>query len=119
MMSDLLPISCAIVGAPTEMEMGIDELGSIALDSPSIGVSTLVSAGRIIGRSTFLLPITSDRSLIKVPFLTMGPGSPLKSASGDEFIYLSQIREGIWLFIKMIKSLNMLMNQDSGGMHSK
>lgn len=205
---DLMPISFAIVGEPTEMEMAIEEMGAIVLDCTSSGIlahaglndgdnaiyrairdiawfSTfhfpvhgsdhlavkmtvteinaglrhnivpdectftvdirfdhhysqkeimniirnhtfcettirtnlvtpsaidlnhpLVRAGKEIGRKTYFSPTSSDRSLLNMPSLKMGPGSPLRSLMTDEFVYLSEVTEGTSLYIKLLESLS-------------
>jgi acetylornithine deacetylase/succinyl-diaminopimelate desuccinylase-like protein len=119
MLNELMPISFAIAGAPTEMEMGIGKLSSIVLDESQNGLSTLVKAGSNIGRKIFVLPSKPDRSPVDLYTLMMGPGSPGGSGASDEYVYLSQIKDGIEIFIEMIKSLIMITNHYSPGMQSK
>lgn len=71
----------------------------------------LVLAGTKLGRSSYGSPTTSDKALM--PFLTlkMGPGDSARSHSADEFIYLTEIREGIDLYIALIDQF--MQNQTS------
>ncbi|MFZ6025651.1 MAG: M20 family metallo-hydrolase [Bacteroidota bacterium] len=72
---------------------------AIPLDHP------LVQAGKKLGRSWYGSPTTSDKALM--PFLTlkMGPGDSARSHSADEFIYLTEIEEGIKLYIEILDQL--------------
>jgi acetylornithine deacetylase/succinyl-diaminopimelate desuccinylase-like protein len=72
---------------------------AIPLDHP------LVLAGKKLGRSWYGSPTTSDKALM--PFLTlkMGPGDSARSHSADEFIYLTEIEEGIKLYIAILDQL--------------
>lgn len=65
----------------------------------------LVLAGKKLGRSWYGSPTTSDKALM--PFLTlkMGPGDSARSHSADEFIYLTEIEEGIQLYIAILDQL--------------
>ncbi|BFG70767.1 M20 family metallo-hydrolase [Sediminibacterium sp. KACHI17] len=71
----------------------------------------LVVAGTKLGRSSYGSPTTSDKALM--PFLTlkMGPGDSARSHSADEFIYLTEIKEGIDLYIALIDQF--MQNQTS------
>lgn len=72
---------------------------SIAVDHP------FVQAGLALGRKTYGSPTMSDQALIPVPSLKLGPGDSGRSHSADEFIYLSEIKEGINLYIEMLGKL--------------
>ena len=69
----------------------------------------LVQAGMGLGRKTYGSPTTSDQALLPVPSLKMGPGFSGRSHMADEFIYLQEIREGIELYIHLLKGFNFLM----------
>src|SRR5690554_1339581 len=70
---------------------------SIPLDHP------LVQSGIALGRSPYGSPTTSDQALLSCPSLKLGPGDSARSHTADEFIYLDEIREGIELYIKILK----------------
>jgi acetylornithine deacetylase len=70
---------------------------SIALDHP------LIKSGIILGRTYYGSPTTSDKALMSFPTLKMGPGDSARSHTADEFIYLDEIKEGIELYIKLLK----------------
>jgi acetylornithine deacetylase len=72
---------------------------SIAIDHP------LVKAGISLGRNYYGSPTTSDKALMPFPALKMGPGDSTRSHTADEFICVEEIREGIQLYIELIKRL--------------
>ena len=72
---------------------------AIALDHP------LVKAGLNLGRSYYGSPTTSDKALMPFPTLKMGPGDSARSHTADEYICISEIREGIELYIKLLSQL--------------
>lgn len=72
---------------------------TIALEHP------LVKAGLKLGRSYFGSPTTSDKALMSFPALKIGPGDSARSHSADEFIYIDEIKEGIDLYIKLLKEV--------------
>lgn len=68
----------------------------------------LVRAARAIGRDTFVSPTTSDRTLMPLPSLKMGPGDSARSHSADEFIRIDEIEQAIALYEKYIEQLAIL-----------
>lgn len=74
---------------------------SIALDHP------LVKAGISLGKNHYGSPTTSDKALMPFPTLKMGPGDSARSHTADEFIYLSEIKEGIDTYIQLINRITL------------
>ena len=72
---------------------------SISPDHP------IVRAGIALGRTTYGSPTTSDQALLDIPSLKLGVGDSARSHSADEFVHLSEIREGIDLYIKMLAAV--------------
>lgn len=72
---------------------------SISLDHP------LVQAGIKLGRSYYGSPTTSDKALMHFPTLKMGPGDSARSHTANEFIYLDEIRQGIDMYIQLLKQV--------------
>jgi len=72
---------------------------SIALDHP------LVKAGINLGKHYYGSPTTSDKALMPFPTLKMGPGDSARSHTADEFIYLTEIEEGIETYINMVEQI--------------
>lgn len=77
---------------------------SIDLNTSSIPEEhDLVKAGISLGRQTYGSPTLSDQSVLSCPSLKLGPGDSLRSHTADEFIYISEIEEGIELYIKLLE----------------
>jgi acetylornithine deacetylase len=72
---------------------------SIALDHP------LVKAGIAMGKSYYGSPTTSDKALMPFPSLKMGPGDSARSHTADEYIYIDEIKNGIALYIQLLKQV--------------
>ena len=76
------------------------------LNSSSIPIDhELVKAGIELGRETYGSPTLSDQSVLSCPSLKLGPGDSKRSHTADEFIHLSEIKEGIELYIKLLKKV--------------
>jgi len=74
----------------------------------SSGISAehpLVLAGMALGKTMYGSPTTSDQALIPVPSLKCGPGDSARSHTADEYIYLHEIREGISVYVGLIKGM--------------
>ena len=65
----------------------------------------LVKAGMNLGRGYYGSPTTSDKALMPFPTLKMGPGDSARSHTADEYIYLSEIEEGIGTYIKLVEQI--------------
>ena len=64
-----------------------------------------VRAGLALGRKAYGSPTLSDQALMPFPSLKMGPGDSARSHTADEYICLAEIKEGIDLYIELIKQL--------------
>jgi acetylornithine deacetylase len=79
---------------------------SLRMRSSSISQEhPIVKSGLTLGRSYYGSPTTSDKALMNFPALKMGPGDSARSHTADEFIYLSEIKEGIELYIKLLENV--------------
>ncbi len=65
----------------------------------------LVHAAIKHGAKTYGSPTTSDQALIPVPSVKMGPGNSGRSHTANEFIWLSEIEEGIDRYIKVLSEM--------------
>lgn len=65
----------------------------------------LVRAAISLNKRCYGSPTTSDRALIPVPSIKMGPGESGRSHMADEYIHLNEIREGIRGYIALIEAL--------------
>jgi acetylornithine deacetylase len=63
----------------------------------------LVIAGKNLGRQTYGSPTLSDQSCLNCQSVKMGPGDTNRSHSADEFIYVNEIKEGIKIYIDLLK----------------
>lgn len=87
-------VSCEVQARSTRLRPS-----SISPDHP------IVRAGIALGRTTYGSPTTSDQALLDIPSLKLGVGDSARSHSADEFVHLSEIREGIDLYIKMLAAV--------------
>ncbi len=62
----------------------------------------IVEAGVAMGRKTFGSPTTSDQVALDIPSVKIGPGESSRSHNADEYILLSEIEEGIDLYIELL-----------------
>lgn len=65
----------------------------------------LVQSGLKLGRKYYGSPTTSDKALMPFHALKIGPGDSARSHTADEFIYVDEIREGIELYIQLLKNV--------------
>ncbi|MCB0501650.1 MAG: M20 family metallo-hydrolase [Bacteroidetes bacterium] len=72
---------------------------SIAEDHP------IVEAARALGIETFGSSTLSDQALLSIPSIKMGPGKSERSHTPGEFIYISEIEEGIKTYIRLLNEL--------------
>tara|TARA_B110000046_G_scaffold74458_1_gene82461 strand:- start:1066 stop:2133 length:1068 start_codon:yes stop_codon:yes gene_type:complete len=76
---------------------------SLRLNSSAISTKhDLVKAGIAIGRETYGSPTLSDQSVLTCESLKLGPGDSTRSHSADEFIYVTEIEEGIQIYIELL-----------------
>lgn len=65
----------------------------------------IVEASKRIGLKTFGSATLSDQALMTFPSIKMGPGKSNRSHSADEYIYLSEINEGISIYIQILNQI--------------
>ncbi len=79
---------------------------SLRLSSSSIPLEhPLVQSGIALGRKTYGSPTLSDQAALNCPSLKLGPGDSRRSHTADEFIYLSEIEEGVKTYIELLESV--------------
>lgn len=79
---------------------------SLRLNSSSISMKhDLVKAGIEMGRETYGSPTLSDQSVLSCQSLKLGPGDSTRSHSANEFIYISEIEEGIKIYIELLNKV--------------
>lgn len=78
---------------------------SLNLKSSSITQNHgLVQAGIALGRTTYGSPTLSDQSVLECQSLKLGPGNSLRSHTSNEFIYISEIEEGIKIYVAILNA---------------
>lgn len=77
------------------------------------GSHLLVRAAEQLGRQTYVSPTSSDQGWLKLPSVKMGPGNSARSHSADEYIYLSEIEEGINIYISLLNLMCRMMVSDA------
>jgi len=70
----------------------------IAMDHP------IVKAGKQLGLSHYGSPTTSDKALMPFPALKIGPGDSARSHTADEYIYISEIENGIRIYVQLLEA---------------
>jgi acetylornithine deacetylase len=65
----------------------------------------IVQSGISLGRTTYVSPTTSDQALLDVPSLKMGPGDSARSHTANEYVYLTEVEEGIDLYIQILSKI--------------
>ena len=63
----------------------------------------LVKIAKSMGIETFGSPTLSDQTYITGPSIKMGPGMSERSHTANEFIYLSELDEGIGIYIDLLE----------------
>ncbi|MBD8387887.1 M20 family metallo-hydrolase [Dysgonomonas sp. BGC7] len=71
----------------------------IALENP------FVQRAIMIGKEPYGSPTLSDQTFMPFPTLKMGPGDSARSHTANEYIRLSEIREAIELYVKLLDGL--------------
>lgn len=71
----------------------------IALENP------FVQRAIMIGKEPYGSPTLSDQALMPFPTVKIGPGDSARSHTADEYILLSEIREAIELYVKLLDGL--------------
>lgn len=72
---------------------------SISLDHP------VVQSGLALGKKTYGSPTMSDQALLPIPSVKVGPGDSARSHTADEFIYVSEINEGVHFYIQLLEGI--------------
>ncbi len=79
---------------------------STRLNSSRISLEhPVVKRGIKLGREYYGSPTTSDQALMSFTTLKIGPGDSARSHTADEFIKISEIKEGIELYYQLLNDL--------------
>lgn len=99
--NELLDIIKSNVGSEVKARSTRLNSSSISPDHP------LVQRAVELGRNPYGSPTLSNQALLNIPTLKMGPGESSRSHTANEFIKISEIREGIELFASMLDGLKL------------
>jgi len=90
-----------IIDQATQSDM---KARSFRLNSSRISPEhTLIKAGKNLGLETYGSPTLSDQALMPFETLKIGPGDSARSHTPDEYILVSEIQEGIQLYIRLLE----------------
>jgi len=79
---------------------------SFRLNSSRINLENpFVQRAIMAGKQSFGSPTLSDQALMPFPSVKMGPGDSSRSHTADEYIRLSEIREAVELYVKLLDGL--------------
>lgn len=79
---------------------------SIRLNPSGISINhPIVQRGLSLGMKPYGSPTLSDQALIPFPSIKIGPGDSARSHTADEFIYVTEIEEGIKKYIALLDGL--------------
>jgi len=79
---------------------------STNLNSSSIPIThELVQAGIGLGREPYGSPTLSDQAKLSCPSLKLGPGDSTRSHTANEYIHVSEIEEGIFIYINLLNEI--------------
>ena len=87
-------VSCEIKARSTRLSSS-----ATPLDHP------IVKRGIELKRTVFGSPTLSDQALMPFPSLKMGPGSSSRSHSANEYVLVSEIKEAIEIYTKLLDGL--------------
>ncbi|WP_185858286.1 M20 family metallo-hydrolase [Blattabacterium cuenoti] len=66
----------------------------------------IVIKAKSIGRNTYGSPTLSDQSIMPFPTIKMGVGDSVRSHTPNEYVFISEIMEGIDIYIGLLKDFN-------------
>ncbi|HUH73554.1 MAG TPA: M20/M25/M40 family metallo-hydrolase [Chitinophagales bacterium] len=73
----------------------------------------IVQAAEALKINTFGSATLSDQALLKIPSIKMGPGKSERSHTADEFIFVSEIEQGLKNYIQLIENISCLPTKKS------
>lgn len=85
--------------APCALKARSLRLGSSGIDLEH----PLVQAGLKLGKSTYGSPTLSDQAALNCPSLKMGPGDSKRSHTADEYVLLSELRQGLEDYLSLME----------------
>lgn len=81
---------------------------SLRLNSSGIPVEhPIVQRGIQLGLDYYGSPTTSDQAVIPYPSIKIGPGDSARSHTADEYIHISEMEEGLRIYIELLNDLRL------------
>jgi len=81
---------------------------STRLNSSEIDLShPFLKKGITLGLETYGSPTLSDQALMSFPTVKIGVGDSARSHTADEFVYKKEFEEGIEIYLKLLKGLEL------------
>lgn len=81
---------------------------SLRLNSSGIPVEhPIVQRGIQLGLDYYGSPTTSDQAVIAYPSIKIGPGDSARSHTADEYIHISEMEEGLRIYIELLNDLRL------------
>ncbi|MGZ3873804.1 MAG: M20 family metallo-hydrolase [Mucilaginibacter sp.] len=75
----------------------------------------IVQAGILVGCNTYGSPTTSDQALLNIPSVKLGPGDSARSHMADEYIFISEIQQGIKVYTQLLEMLIFTLINNTAG----
>ena len=89
---------------------------SVRLNSSGVSKNhPILKVARSLKLQTYGSPTLSDQALMPFETVKLGPGDSARSHTADEYIKLSEINEGIDLYVKILKELKNYSEFGTGG----
>jgi acetylornithine deacetylase len=67
----------------------------------------IVQRGVALGRTCYASPTTSDQALMPFTSIKIGPGDSARSHTANEYICLSEVRQGIEFYVQLLDGLRL------------
>lgn len=87
-----------VVGCGCEISARSFRLNSSSIDPNNF----IVQRAKLLGLEPYGSPTLSDQALMPFPSLKMGPGASERSHTADEFVYLTEIRHAIEIYVRLL-----------------
>ena len=85
---------------------------NLDLNSSSISKNHhIIKAADNLGFKKYGSPTLSDQAKINIKSIKLGPGDSLRSHTADEFIYLSEIDDGINKYISLLNEYDTIISK--------
>ena len=87
-----------VVGCGCDISARSFRLNSSCIDPDNF----IVQRAKLLGLDPYGSPTLSDQALMPFPSLKIGPGASERSHTADEFVYVSEIRHAIEIYVRLL-----------------